>query len=189
MSQEIAIHVYQLLPELYKSQVDRLINDCFTSHWQEGEERLTNEDKFCSEYDLFKRVIAIINDEVVGYAGVLRREILFGEKKILLGGLGGVCVRNDKRGLGIARQLVARAMLELQSAQCDIAYLCADGETAIKLYGRVGFVSLKNSHTYLGKSGKRYRDHDGFIAPVCSQEVFQQVLEDTKPFDIGKGNW
>jgi len=41
----------------------------------------------------------------------------------------------------------------------------------------------------LGKSGKRYTEQDAMIAPVCSPEKFKAILSDSKPFDIGQGNW
>jgi hypothetical protein len=51
------------------------------------------------------------------------------------------------------------------------------------------FVPLGRAHTYRGKSGKRYTEQDGLIAPVTSPETFARVIKDQPPFDIGRGNW
>jgi hypothetical protein len=78
------------------------------------------------------------------------------------------------------------------SLGCDIAYLCANVHNPGILtlyYGQIGFVPLGRPHTYRGKSGKRYTDQDGMIAPVTSPETFAQVIKDQPRFDIGRGNW
>ena len=53
----------------------------------------------------------------------------------------------------------------------------------------IGFRLLDKPHTYVGESGKRYTDIDGMIAPVCSQKLFQTIVESPLPVDIGVGNW
>lgn len=74
---------------------------------------------------------------------------------------------------------------------CDIAYLCTnvEKEWMVRFYKKAGFVRLMRGHTYTGKSGKRYTEFDGMIAPVCSAEKFQRISMIKKPFDIGRGNW
>jgi ribosomal protein S18 acetylase RimI-like enzyme len=110
---------------------------------------------------------------------------------LVLGGIGDVCVAPEYRRQGIATDLALTALLVLDVAGCDVAYLCAVVclPHIVKLYGRAGFVVLGRPHTYLGASGRRYVDHDAMIAPVGSRALFEQVLADTVPFDIGRGNW
>ena len=72
-----------------------------------------------------------------------------------------------------------------------MAYLCArlDKPGLTELYGRAGFRRLQYGHTYLGRSGRRYVDQDGMIAPVLSQQLFEAIMVQPEPFDIGEGNW
>jgi hypothetical protein len=42
---------------------------------------------------------------------------------------------------------------------------------------------------YVGKSGTRYTDLDGMIAPVGSKKLFEKIIAAATPFDIGVGNW
>ncbi len=59
----------------------------------------------------------------------------------------------------------------------------------VRFYEKAGFVRLPRGHTYSGKSGKRYSENDGMIAPVSSIEKFQRIITSEKLFDIGRGNW
>jgi len=79
----------------------------------------------------------------------------------------------------------------LRQAACDVAYLCTDihDPGMVALYGRSGFVPLGRLHTFLGAPGKRYVDDDAMLAPVCSPEIFQALLRQVTPLDIGRGNW
>lgn len=183
---------YNLLPKKLEEKVAVLKQICF-----EWEERMTEKekqehyDRFCSQKDRIKFIIAFENKTVIGISIALKRIINFKNKKIILGGIGGVCVRPDKRRRGIATSLVKETVKELKEANCDIAYLCTNlkDEGMIKLYSQFGFVTLDRSHVYLGKSGKKYEDNDAMIAPINSVEIFQEVKEDLKPFNIGTGNW
>ena len=69
--------------------------------------------------------------------------------------------------------------------------LCADAFSlkALEFYEKFKFRRLLQTHTYLGKSGTRYTDTDGLLAPVCSRKVFNQIFLNSTPFDIGVGNW
>ena len=40
-----------------------------------------------------------------------------------------------------------------------------------------------------GRTQEKYEDNDAMIAPGNSSKVFQEVVEDKKPFNIGAGNW
>ena len=72
-----------------------------------------------------------------------------------------------------------------------MAYINADAHSlkALEFYESFGFRRLLENHTYTGKSGKRYVDTDGLLAPVTSRKLFNKIFATTIPFDIGKGNW
>lgn len=185
------IQTFDALPRPLREQVDALLTACFTSSQQTDERRRESEDRFCSDGDIIKYVLALHEHTVVGVVIVLKRQIAFRGREVQLGGLGGVCTAPDQRRKGIASSLVAQAMGELRAAGCDIAYLCTDieGQGTAKLYGRAGFVPLGRPHIYQGRSGKQYVDNDAMIAPITSPELFQQVLNAAEPFAIGNGNW
>lgn len=159
--------------------------------WNENplEDQREGEDRFCSRGDTIGYILAHAGDELIGAIALSQRAILFGERMIGLGGLGGVATRADWRGRGVASATTAAAMAVLRERGCDIAYLCTEIARLGTLYGKVGFVPLGRPHTYLGASGKRYTDTDGMIAPVNSPAIFEAVLAAQEPFDIGRGNW
>ncbi|MGN6673948.1 MAG: GNAT family N-acetyltransferase [Thermomicrobiales bacterium] len=179
------------LPPALQEQYERVGAESFGSDSQTPEERQEEHDRFCSERDIFVQLLALAGDTVVGAASVFQRTIMLHYQPVRLGGLGGVCTATAWRRLGVAAALVQRAMAELRAAGCDLAYLCTDVESewAQRLYGRAGFVPIGRPYTFRGKSGKRYTDHDGMIAPLASPQIFQQVLADTAPLDLGAGNW
>ncbi len=155
------------------------------------EEFIIHKDKFCSKSDRIGYIIVQEENDVVGAVTMLRRTIVFDGVSMVLGGIGGLCTRKDKRKKGVGTLLLTRAMDELRREGCDIAYLCTDvsKDWMIRFYEKAGFVRLKRGHTYTGKSGKRYTDTDGMIAPVCSIEKFQRIATSEKVLDIGRGNW
>jgi ribosomal protein S18 acetylase RimI-like enzyme len=191
----IEIEVYEQLPERRAIPMWSVARGCFPHPADEtDEQRHENEDRFCSDDDVVRYVLALDVgdvDEVVGLTLAYRRVVQLAGRSVVLGGLGRVAVRPNHRRQGIATRLTRRAIQELASVGCDVAYLCTDVHDPgmLELYGRTGFVPLGRPHTYLGASGRRYVDDDGMIAPVGSREVFEEILRQAEPFDIGQGNW
>ncbi|MEK7544224.1 MAG: GNAT family N-acetyltransferase [Patescibacteria group bacterium] len=186
------VHTYKILPVKIKVQVDVIDTESFA--WVNElppEDFIIHKDKFCSHNDRIGYVVASEKNDVVGAITLLRRTIVLDGIPLILGGIGGVCTRNDKRKNGVGTMLVEKAMGELKRVGCDIAYLCTDvtKEWMVNFYQKFGFVRLVHGHTYTGKSGKRYTEFDGMIAPVCSKQLFQRIGMIKKPFDIGRGNW
>jgi ribosomal protein S18 acetylase RimI-like enzyme len=93
--------------------------------------------------------------------------------------------------MGVATALLKRAMEELNAQKCDVAYLCTDihNPAMVKLYTGVGFVPLNKSYIYVGRSGKRYTETDGMIAPLQSNEKFDLILNGKEILDLDTGNW
>jgi len=179
------------LPPTLQEQLDPVGAESFGSDSQTPEEREEGHDRYCSERDIIVQLLALAGDNVIGATSVFQRTIALRDQRVRLGGLGGVCTATAWRRRGGAAALVQRAMEELRAAGCDLAYLCTDVESewAQRLYGRAGFVPLGRPYTFRGKSGKGYTDYDGMIAPLASPQLFQQVLADTAPLDLGVGNW
>lgn len=186
------VRTYTNLPIDVKTQVDAIDKESFS--WalkQTPQERIIHKDKFCSGNDRIGYIVVQEKNEVIGAVSVLRRSIIFDGIPMKLGGIGGLCTRKDKRKNGIGTLLLTRAMDELRRARSDIAYLCTDvtKEWMVRFYQKAGFVRLKQGHTYIGKSGKRYTEFDGMVAPIRSIEKFQRVITSEKVLDIGRGNW
>ena len=98
-------------------------------------------------------------------------------------------VRIDKRRKGIATLVLKKGMKILKQEKCDIAHLCTDIIKLKSLYSKFGFVPLGKKYTYIGKSGKKYIEKDGMIAPVNSVTKFKEILNSSEIFNIGLGNW
>ncbi len=189
----IEIRVFDSLPEQINEVSSRLCREAFEFESEEepsnpeGEQEVF--EKYCSEADLFRQLLAFEDSEIIGGLELYKRSIAFDGRTILLGGFGGVWTRSDKRRKGVSTALLKRGMDILRDHACDIAYLCTDVTKLGGLYGAVGFQPLVANHTYLGRFGKRHVDSDGMIAPVCSEEVLSRILNSKEPFDIGRGNW
>ncbi len=183
---------YSSLPQELSHQVEDLDKLCFHHHFTPTDQQdADGHDKFCSNGDLIYFVLASEKDQIIGETRVFKRTIAFDGQKIVLGGIGSVATHPDKRQKGVAKTMIARGMELLKKEVCDIAYLCTNihDEKLVHLYKQFGFVILEKPHTYFGKSGKRYTDTDGMIAPVNSQEKFERALKNETPLDIGLGNW
>lgn len=185
----IHIRVFENLSSELKTQTDKLRYRSFRKETYTQEQKERNEEKYLFEDGCFRFVIAFLDEKPVGYIRLFKRIIHSNGKYILLGGIGGVCTDPQEQRKGVATQMLKTAIEELKKEGCDIAYLCTNSETLEQLYGRVGFVPLNHPYTYVGKSGKKYTDTDGMIAPINSQKIFQQVLNKKDPFDLEGMNW
>ncbi len=155
---------------------------------QRTTEHLAQEDeKFFSQPKTW--ILAFEADEIIGRVLLHKRTITFGRKKIILGGIGGVCTRKDKRNQGLASTMLREAIAILKEWNCDIAYLCADIEKSGSLYSRAGFVPLQKPYSFYGRSGKLHEQHNGMIAPLNSLEIFEEILRAQEILHIGSGNW
>lgn len=185
------VSAYDAIPGDVAQAVRSLLQQCFGRMGMTDDWRQEQDDRFCSQGDVLKHVIAVDGEEVIGFARAYRRTITRHDRAVILGGLGAVCTAPARRHAGVATAVVRAALHELHMVQCDLAYLCAEVSNPgiVRLYGQVGFVPLNRPHTFVGQSGKRYTDMDAMIAPVTSALVFEEVLGDREPFDIGTGNW
>lgn len=193
-TRRVDIKVLDEVPENLIAQVDRLLEENDSNNRIKNEESLGawSKERFPNQKDRYKYVVAIIDQEVVGTTIIFKRTLQYKGKPIILGGLGAVGVRKEYRGKGIGTQMLSMARKTLNDSDADIAFLGTDIQDPqmLKIYGRIGFVPLNRPFAYIGKSGKRYEDLTaGMIAPIHSQELFNQILKDTEPFYIGLGTW
>src|SRR5258708_1619365 len=98
------------------------------------QKRQTHEDKFCSQLDRFKYLLAFDSKHVVGGITLLRRETQFEGHRLLVGGIGGVWTRSEYQNQKIASSLLQKSMVILKDKGVDIAYLCTDIENPARLH-------------------------------------------------------
>ncbi len=186
------VEIHKTLPDKVKRQIDAIDKESFSWIMKlTPEERIVHKDKFCSGNDRIGYAIVQDKNDVIGAVTILRRTIVFDDVSMVLGGIGGLCTSKDKRQKGVGKLLLVKAMDELRRAGCDTAYLCTDvsKDWMVRFYEKAGFIRIQHGHTYTGKSGKRYTEFDGMVAPVCSTEKFQRIIMGEKALDIGRGNW
>lgn len=182
------ISLNNISPEL-SEKTSILLKSCFVQKNQTPKEKTEHDDKYCSKKDRIGFSLALKENQVIGAAIDLKRKIIYRGKQIILGGIGGVCVEEKFRRKGIAINLLKIAVEKLKEEKCDLAYLCTDIEKLAKLYEPFGFKKMKKQYTYLGKSGKRYYEWGGMVAPINSTALFRQIMKEKENFDIGIGNW
>lgn len=154
------------------------------------EEQRIHFDKYCSDRDIKKWIIILENDEVIGTTAIFSRQIVFDKQETLLGGVGKVRVRDDKRKMGLASQMMDEAIKQLNLINSDIAYLCTDTNSfLVRFYEKYGFTKMDKPYTYLSRSGKKYTEQDGMLAPIKSKQAYDKIMQSSEPLDLGLGNW
>ena len=175
------IRLFYSLPRAFEIQVDKLVKEGF------GDSIL--EDRHFSVP--YAHLLAIERGEVIGVTRLFKRLIVFNRKTLTVGGFGSLTTKGKKRRVGVATALLKRGMRDFGMQNFDIAFLCTDinNPAMIRLYCRVGFVPLGKPYTYTGKSGLRYVEHNGMVAPVKSMDKLKYIVSGKEPLNIGAGSW
>lgn len=130
------VHVVRTadLTEMQRSEMHRLQVSCFSDvPYEELMEDFVAEP--------FARVLAYLGDDLAGCVSVFKREIAYEGRRVVLGGFGGTCTRDDLRRRGIGTRVCRAAAGLLREEGCDVAFLAAAPGTE-RFYGQVGFVPL-----------------------------------------------
>lgn len=160
----------------------------FYSEEQRKPEYLAEEaDRFFSHPKAW--LVVYEKSQIIGRISLHKRKVNFNKKDVILGGVGKVCTRRERRRQGIATLMLEEALKILKEWGCDIGYLCANVKESGLLYAQAGFVSLNKPYTYYGCSGKLYEANNGMIAPLNSPGVFETVLNSKEKLHLGRGNW
>jgi GNAT superfamily N-acetyltransferase len=118
------VQVVEEIPERYARRIAELLAQCFRVAELPEERRREHDDRFCSQADVWRHLLALNEgDTLVGFATVYRRQIERKGSPIVLGGLGDVCTDPDWRRRGIGTAMAAAATKERERAHCDMAYL------------------------------------------------------------------
>lgn len=171
------------LTQVQKQVIKRLQKECFSDVPQESIE----EDFIAKE---FARIFAYKDNKIVGMLGLHRRKITFGGKKIILGGLAGICVTEKMRRKGIAAQILQKGLEILKKEKCDVACLNADLEKkAYKLYQKIGFKFMKRKISFENVKGEIKYDTGTMFIPVCSKSIYDFIMKSKEIFHYGRGYW
>jgi len=181
----------KIFSELTKELSERLeifgLENFYTREQRTIEHLIQEQEKFFSRPKAW--ILVFERNQIIGRILLHKRIIKFNDKNIVLGAIGGVCTRHDKRNQGIASIMLERAMKILKKWDCDIAYLCAEIKKTGVLYNRVGFVPINRPYIFYGQSGKLYEQENGMIASINSREIFEEVLHSKEKLHLGNGNW
>lgn len=138
----------------------------------------------------FAVLVALVGNKVVDQAELFKRKINFDGISFVVGGIGGVCVRQDLRGKGIASRLVISGIEILRAKKCDVACLNTDlSKTAYKLYEKAGFKLMKRRISFEDVHGKIRHDTGTMFIPVCSKKKYGYIMKSKKTFHYGRGYW
>ena len=146
----------------------------------------------CFYSEIFARVCTFFEKELVGHLILHKREIMFDEKRIIIGGAVGACVKDNMRRKGIAEKMMQIGLEKLKKESCDIACLTVDpedGQDAIKLYKKLGYAIMNREISYEDIYGKLRYDSDTMFISLCSDSLFKHIMENSHTFHYGKGYW
>jgi len=180
----------KFFPKLTSALAERVnqfrLENFYTQEERTPENLAVEEESFCSQPKAW--LLVFEGDQIIGTILLHRRKVMFNNRELILGGVGSVCTRTDKRNQGIATSMLKEAVKILKKWDCDIAYLCANIEMG-SFYGQVGFVPLNKPYTYYGRSGKLFEGYKGMIAPLNSSSIFEDVLSSKHKLHLGQGDW
>ena len=129
-------------------------------------------------------VLAYSQNVLVACAEVFKREVEYEGQPITVGGFG-PCTREDSRGQGIGTKVCETAMDYLKEQGGDIAFLSVDtGTETYRFYERLGFKMLARPFIYANIRGELKESNGGMIAPLCSKELFEHVLQGDAQFAL-----
>ncbi len=138
----------------------------------------------------FGMLIALVEDRIVGLAGLFKRTVNFDRKRIILGGIGGICVHQDMRKKGIASKLVHKGLEILKDKKCDVACLNTDLlKTVYKFYAKMGFNLMKRKISFEDVHGNIRYDTGTMFMPICSKQLYNHIMKSKETFHYGKGYW
>ena len=182
------IKIFPALPDNLAEKFNQFILKNFYARKEKIQENLAGEEeKYFSQPKAW--LLIFEGDQIISGILLHQRKIKFNNKDVILGGIGKVCTRKDKRRKRIASLMLTEAVKILKEWGCDIAYLCANIEKTGSLYRRAGFVPLNKPYSYYGRSGKLYEERNGMIAPLNSPSLFEEILNSKKKLHLGLGNW
>lgn len=138
----------------------------------------------------FAYLFAMIGQQAISRVALFKREVLFAGQKIILGGIGGVCVTTLHRHHGVASSMLKRAILVLKEEKCDVACLNVDLEKKVyPVYEKLGFKMMEREISFENIRGKIIHELGTMFIPLCSQEKYDLIMNGSETFHYGRGYW
>jgi predicted N-acetyltransferase YhbS len=180
----LAFIQHSRLSRTRRGQVDSLLAECF-SHVSRREIRE------CFFAKGIGRVLALEQNSIVGQVELFVRPVEFAGRRITLGGLGGTCVTSTRRNRGLGHALVRKGLNILRQHKCDIACLNANVRQYPRggLYHTLGFRLMKRDISFQDIHGRTRYDSGELFIPVCSEELYDTVMNSNRRFHLGPGYW
>jgi predicted acetyltransferase len=176
------VRVEDITPE-QQTELDKLNQECFGDVAD-----VESQENFVAEP--FAYLFAFIGKEIISRLALYKREIMFSNQKILVGGIGGVCVTSAHRHHGVASSMLKRALLILKEEKCDIACLNVDLDKKIYgIYEKLGFKMMDRDISFENIRGEIIHEPGSMFMALESPEKYALVMESTETFHYGKGYW
>ena len=138
----------------------------------------------------FGYLLATIGETLVSRTALFKRDLVFTSTKIVVGGIGGVCVARDYRHHGIASSMVKRAITVLQKESCDVACLSVDiTKKVFKLYEKLGFKLMEREFSFENVRGDIVRESGTMFIALDSPEKYDLIMNSKETFHYGRGCW
>lgn len=172
-----------LLTPTHQQAIDKLNKECFSD--VDPQEVAEN---FIAEP--FGYIFALNEEKIIGRLALFKRQIKFANKDVVLGGMGGVCVSTTYRHQGVATEMLQHGLSVLHDEGCDVACLNVDLEKKIYgVYEKLGFTMMDRDISFENIHGQIIREPGTMFVPVCSQAVYDTIMNSTETFHYGKGYW
>jgi ribosomal protein S18 acetylase RimI-like enzyme len=190
ITKPLHIAVYKKPPRLIYEQIQQLGYTCFATKKFDPIRQKRNQDQ-TTEDKPKKTIVVMERGKLLGRTKLFKRTSVFDDTRIVIGGIGGVCVEPNVRRQGIGSCMIHAAIRELKKDKADIALLIVDSKNRklVSFYQKLGFTLLNKNCTYTGKSGKCYADKHAMIAPVGSRKIYAAISKTKLPFHIGSGSF
>ena len=138
----------------------------------------------------FGYLFAFSKNEMISRVALFKRDVIFAKTKIVVGGIGGVCVARDYRHHGVATSMVKRALAVLKDATCDVACLNVDLEKKVyPMYEKLGFTLMPREISFENVRGEIIHEAGTMFVPVVSPEKYDLIMNSTATFHYGRGYW
>lgn len=189
---QLNLQVYPALPPRLEDEVKRFrvsVTD-MSGRIRTPQEESERSERYCSDADVKRWILMTNGNDLIGMAVIFGRQIPYADQTVSFGGIGRVRVKEDWRGKGVATRMMDEAMRQLADMNNDVAFLETDIKSFLgDFYRKYGFLALGRPFKYRGLSEKEYQEDTGMLAPVRSETIFRQMMEDKEVLDIGKGKW
>lgn len=138
----------------------------------------------------FAYLFAMIGTEMISRVALFKREVIFDGQKIMVGGIGGVCVATAHRHHGVASSMLKRALLILREEKCDVACLNVDLEKKIyPIYEKLGFKLMDREVSFENIRGEVIHEVGTMFIALSSPEKYDLIMNSKETFHYGRGCW